>query len=164
MKTFRFVQTIVIACAFAICCSADASAQKNHNWREKIMCEKIAFLTTELDLSTKEAQEFWPVYNEYMKEIENAQKAIYVNYKALNEAIKEAKPEKEVAECLDKYLKAQEDKAVLAEAVWGDHADQSDDFQYVYAQMKNLRRKLSDAGADIEIKAVYGFGYKMIQR
>ena len=113
MKTFRFVQTIVIAYAFAICCSADASAQKNHNWREKIMCEKIAFLTTELDLSTKEAQEFWPVYNEYMKEIENAQKAIYVNYKALNEAIKEAKPEKEVAECLDKYLKAQEDKAEL---------------------------------------------------
>jgi DNA-binding response OmpR family regulator len=28
--------------------------------------------------------------------------------------------------------------------------------------MKNLRRKLSDAGADIEIKAVYGFGYKLI--
>lgn len=55
------------------------------------------------------------------------------------------------------------DKAVLAEAVWGDHADQSDDFQYVYAQMKNLRRKLTDAGADIEIKSVYGFGYKLIQ-
>lgn len=54
------------------------------------------------------------------------------------------------------------DKAVLAEAVWGDHADESDDFQYVYAQMKNLRRKLSEAGADIEIKAVYGFGYKLI--
>lgn len=55
------------------------------------------------------------------------------------------------------------DKAVLAEAVWGDHADQSDDFQYVYAQMKNLRRKLSEANADIEIKAVYGFGYKLVQ-
>lgn len=55
------------------------------------------------------------------------------------------------------------DKAVLAEAVWGDHADQSDDFQYVYAQMKNLRRKLNEAGADIEIKAVYGFGYKLIE-
>ncbi len=53
------------------------------------------------------------------------------------------------------------DKAVLAEAVWGDHADQSDDFQYVYAQMKNLRRKLSEAGADIEIKSIYGFGYRL---
>lgn len=54
------------------------------------------------------------------------------------------------------------DKAVLAEAVWGDHIDQADDFQFVYAQMKNLRKKLSDAGADIEIKAVYGFGYKLV--
>lgn len=54
------------------------------------------------------------------------------------------------------------DKAVLAEAVWGDHIDQADDFQFVYAQMKNLRRKLSDAGADIEIKSIYGFGYKLL--
>lgn len=54
------------------------------------------------------------------------------------------------------------DKAVLAEAVWGDHIDQSDDFQFIYAQMKNLRRKLADAGADIEIKSVYGFGYKLV--
>ncbi len=54
------------------------------------------------------------------------------------------------------------DKAVLAESVWGDHIDQSDDFQFVYAQMKNLRRKLSESGADIEIKSVYGFGYKLI--
>lgn len=54
------------------------------------------------------------------------------------------------------------DKAVLAESIWGDHIDQTDDFQFLYAQMKNLRRKLQDAGADIEIKAVYGFGYKLI--
>ena len=53
------------------------------------------------------------------------------------------------------------DKAVLAEAVWGDHADQADNFHFVYSQMKNLRRKLEEAGATIEIKAVYGFGYKL---
>jgi len=53
------------------------------------------------------------------------------------------------------------DKAVLAEAVWGDHAGDADNFQFVYAQMKNLRRKLAGAGATIEIKAVYGFGYKL---
>lgn len=54
------------------------------------------------------------------------------------------------------------DKAVLAEAVWGDHIDQADNFQFVYAQMKNLRRKLEEAGADISIKSVYGFGYKLV--
>ena len=52
------------------------------------------------------------------------------------------------------------DKAVLAEAVWGDHIDMVDNFQFVYAQIKNLRKKLSEAGASINIKAVYGFGYK----
>ena len=29
--------------------------------------------------------------------------------------------------------------------------------------MKNLRRKLEQAGADIEIRAVYGFGYKLVR-
>ena len=52
------------------------------------------------------------------------------------------------------------DKAVLAEAVWGDHIDMVDNFQFVYAQIKNLRKKLAEAGASINIKAVYGFGYK----
>lgn len=54
------------------------------------------------------------------------------------------------------------DKAVLAEAVWGDHADEADNFQFVYAQMKNLRRKMAEAGATAEIKSVYGFGYKLV--
>lgn len=54
------------------------------------------------------------------------------------------------------------DKAVLAEAVWGDHVDQADNFNFVYSQMKNLRRKLEEAGATIELKAVYGFGYKLV--
>lgn len=54
------------------------------------------------------------------------------------------------------------DKAVLAEAVWGDHADEADNFQFVYAQMKNLRRKMSETGASAEIKSVYGFGYKLV--
>ncbi len=54
------------------------------------------------------------------------------------------------------------DKAVLAEAVWGDHIDQVDNYDFIYAQIKNLRKKMNDAGANIEIKAIYGFGYKMI--
>lgn len=54
------------------------------------------------------------------------------------------------------------EKTVLAEAIWGDHIDQADNFDFIYAQMKNLRKKLREAGADIEIKAVYGFGYKLM--
>lgn len=56
------------------------------------------------------------------------------------------------------------DKAVLAEAVWGDFADDSDNFQFVYAQIKNLRRKLNQTGATIEISSVYGFGYRLSEK
>lgn len=56
------------------------------------------------------------------------------------------------------------DKSMLAEAVWGDYADDSDNFQFVYAQIKNLRRKLTQADASIEISAVYGFGYKLSEK
>ena len=52
-------------------------------------------------------------------------------------------------------------KNTLAESVWGDHIDQVDNFDFIYAQIKNLRKKLKDAGATAEIKAVYGFVYKM---
>lgn len=53
-------------------------------------------------------------------------------------------------------------KNTLAESVWGDHIDQVDNFDFIYAQIKNLRKKLKNHQASIEIKAVYGFGYKLV--
>lgn len=52
-------------------------------------------------------------------------------------------------------------KQLLAESVWGDHIDQVDNFDFIYAQIKNLRKKLKEAGASVELKAVYGLGYKL---
>ena len=54
-------------------------------------------------------------------------------------------------------------KNTLAESVWGDYIDQADNFDFIYAQIKNLRKKLKEAGATLEIKSVYGFGYKLIE-
>lgn len=53
-------------------------------------------------------------------------------------------------------------KNTLAESVWGDHIDQVDNFDFIYAQIKNLRKRLKDAGATPELKSVYGFGYKLV--
>ncbi|NDV83968.1 response regulator transcription factor [Bacteroides sp. 51] len=52
-------------------------------------------------------------------------------------------------------------KMSLAEAVWGDNIDQADSLDFIYSQVKNLRRKLKQAGATVEVNAVYGFGYKL---
>lgn len=50
-------------------------------------------------------------------------------------------------------------KAALAEHVWGDHIDQSDSFDFIYSQIKNLRKKLEHSTLNID--AVYGIGYKL---
>ncbi len=52
-------------------------------------------------------------------------------------------------------------KEVLAEHVWGDNIDLVDNFDFVYAQVKNLRKKLKDSSAEIVLENVYGVGYKM---
>lgn len=53
-------------------------------------------------------------------------------------------------------------KSTMAEAVWGDHIDQADNFDFIYAQIKNLRKKMKDATASLQIKSVYGIGYKAV--
>lgn len=55
-------------------------------------------------------------------------------------------------------------KMSLAESVWGDNIDQADSLDFIYSQVKNLRRKLVQANATVELKAVYGFGYKLIEQ
>ena len=55
-------------------------------------------------------------------------------------------------------------KMSLAESVWGDNIDQADSLDFIYSQVKNLRKKLVQANATVELKAVYGFGYKLIEQ
>ncbi len=51
-------------------------------------------------------------------------------------------------------------KSALAEHLSGDMADMMDNHSFVYAHVKNLKRKLWDAGCQDYIKTVYGMGYK----
>ena len=44
--------------------SVSAFAQRGGKIAERIKTQKIAFITEKLNLSSEEAQQFWPVYNE----------------------------------------------------------------------------------------------------
>lgn len=54
------------------------------------------------------------------------------------------------------------EKTSLVESVWGDHTDQADNLDFIYSQIKNIRKKLKEAEADMDIQAVYGVGYKLV--
>lgn len=53
-------------------------------------------------------------------------------------------------------------KTTLAESVWGDHIEMADNLDFIYSQIKNLRKKLKDANAEADLQAVYGVGYKLV--
>ena len=51
-------------------------------------------------------------------------------------------------------------KGALAEHLSGDFADMFDSHDFVYAHVKNLKRKLKEGGYGDYIKTIYGTGYK----
>ena len=55
-------------------------------------------------------------------------------------------------------------KSAIAENIWGDYIDQANDFDFIYSQIKNLRKKLDEHGAMIDITSIYGMGYKLITK
>ena len=61
MKTIKFL--IVVSILFFQ--FTDVSGQDLNNKREKIKAQKVAFITSKLQLTPEEAQQFWPVYNEF---------------------------------------------------------------------------------------------------
>ena len=51
-------------------------------------------------------------------------------------------------------------KDAIGEHLSGDDADRFDHYDFVYSHIKNLKRKMTDAGSLDYIKTVYGLGYK----
>jgi len=51
-------------------------------------------------------------------------------------------------------------KNAIAEHLSGDDAELLDKFDFIYSHMKNLKKKVAEAGGRDYIKTVYGLGYK----
>lgn len=51
-------------------------------------------------------------------------------------------------------------KQTIAEHLWGDNVDSMDSFDFVYQHIKNLRKKITQAGGEDYIRTIYGLGYK----
>lgn len=51
-------------------------------------------------------------------------------------------------------------KSAIAEHLSGDMADMLDNHDFVYAHIKNMKKKLKEMGAADYLKSVYGTGYK----
>ncbi len=51
-------------------------------------------------------------------------------------------------------------KESIAERLWGDDISLTGSYDFIYSHVKNLRKKLAEAGCDEYVQAVYGTGYR----
>lgn len=113
MNMKKMLNTLAVLVLFLYSAvNSNAQGKFEKGWKEKIMSEKVAFLTIELDITPEEAQVFWPVYNKVGKELDQARHDVMSSYKQLSDAVEAKKSEKELSMLLDKYIQAkiQQDK------------------------------------------------------
>jgi DNA-binding response OmpR family regulator len=55
-------------------------------------------------------------------------------------------------------------KNAIAEHLWGDGIDMANNFDFIYSHIKNVRKKLMEAGCRDYIQAAYGMGYKFTEQ
>lgn len=73
MKKLYLIISFICTAALAI--AQDANEQDIPEKKQQdIQALKVAFITKELELTPDEAEKFWPVYNQYDKEMEEAAK------------------------------------------------------------------------------------------
>lgn len=80
--------------------------------RERIQSEKVAYLTNQLDLSVKEAQLFWPVYNEF----NNKNDQLFEEQRTINRNLRHKKGEYseiELEQMLDRLIEIKLEQAKL---------------------------------------------------
>ena len=69
---------------------SNLQAQNKHHRKDdhkKVKAYRISFLTEELDLSTAEAEKFWPLFRRYDKAKDSLHKAYYQNHRWLKDSL-----------------------------------------------------------------------------
>lgn len=91
-----------------------ASAQKKNDqkmeqWRERVQAERIAYITSKVELTPAEAEKFWPVYNEISARREAAMQAERKAFRELKKAVKE-NDEAKISEALKTYTQTMDNQ------------------------------------------------------
>jgi len=101
MRRIFFIATILVLSSQMI--------WGQHPPREKVQALKVAIFTEELSLTAKEAEKFWPLFNDYEKK----SRAISKKAKNHDKANIEGKSDKEIEKVIEQRFKLKEQKLKL---------------------------------------------------
>lgn len=129
--------TILTALCFIAVTGTAAQPKNREDWKQKMMNEKIAFLTTELNITPEEGQVFWPVYNKVNQEKDAAMRNVFKAYRNLAKATEEGVKGKELEKLLKEYLNAQQAQREVEE-------DSAEKFMKVLSTEKTAKLYLAE--------------------
>lgn len=105
MKRFSKYFIVAVLALFSLARTA-AFAHQEGDWQEKMRAERVAFLTTAMELTPAEAEKFWPVYNSMEAERRASFGKVMRAYKALSDGVAAGKTDKELEVLVNDYTTA----------------------------------------------------------
>ena len=105
MKRFNKYFIVVVLALFSLTRTA-VFAHQEGDWQEKMRAERVAFLTTAMELTPAEAEKFWPVYNSMEAERRASFGKVMRAYKALSDGVAAGKTDKELEVLVNDYTTA----------------------------------------------------------
>lgn len=120
-------------------------AQKTWGRSEQIESIKVAFITSKLDLTSEEAQKFWPVYNNYTTEflelLKKRKEARYSKNSDPDATISaDLVYESKMLELKKKYRKLYA-KAIPPQKILALYKAESEFREHLYKQLNNRRKE-----------------------
>lgn len=98
MDTLFFRYSKIVFFCFAVVCSVKGFSQK----KSGVDSYKIAFITEKLNLSSSEAERFWPIYNKHNKKYIELKNAVWKPIKKELDSI-DSLSENDAEQLLQKY-------------------------------------------------------------
>lgn len=103
MKTLKFnLVSIILISILNLTTFAQNAISTQQNKRDMIEAQKVAFITQQIELTPKESQTFWPVYNEYKEKTRDLMKANRQQMMAYNKL--SAPTEKQAEDIVDAQI------------------------------------------------------------
>jgi len=117
------MKTIIITLFLTLGFWGNSNAQENH--RERIKAYKTAYITQELDLSSEEAEKFWPIYNDYEKNLFSLRvlKVRKERDRIKNQGGFEELSDKEAKEALDNMIQNEKEIIKIKEELYKELTD-----------------------------------------
>ncbi|MCK0109304.1 sensor of ECF-type sigma factor [Flavobacteriaceae bacterium S0825] len=100
------MKKIITPLLLLIICFSSYAQRDRKEMQEKIKAQKVAFITDKLDLTSNEAQKFWPVYNAFEERTNQIRRSDL--YKIRSVMKKENLTEKEAQDILVKFMAVEE--------------------------------------------------------